>query len=155
MHFGAVRVDFEPIGPARTTPAKVARHPLGWAAVTDDGTLRALAPTRAALLTLLPRLHLAPAPGRPVAIRRAAAAGTPFQLRVWRACRAVPSGKTASYGALAQAIGCGSARAVGQALAHNPLCQLIPCHRVVGQRGPGGFAWGTELKRRWLGREST
>lgn len=155
MHFGDVRVVFEPIGPTRTTPARVAHLPLGWAAVTDDGTLRALAPTRTALLAILPRLHLDRAPGHPVAIRRAAAMGTPFQLRVWRACRAVPPGSTTTYGALARAIGCGSARAVGQALARNPLCQLIPCHRVVGQEGPRGFAWGTERQRQWLRREST
>lgn len=155
MHFGEVRVVFESTGPAPTRPARIARLPLGWGAVTDDGALRALTPTLPALRTLLPRLRLELAPGRPVAIRRALASGTPFQLRVWQACRALPPGTTCTYGALARTVGCGSARAVGQALARNPLCRLIPCHRVVGRRGAGGFAWGPKLKRRWLRREST
>jgi methylated-DNA-[protein]-cysteine S-methyltransferase len=64
--------------------------------------------------------------------------GTPFQLRVWQALRAVPAGRPTTYGALAKQIG-SAARAVGQACGSNPLPILIPCHRVVAANGLGGF----------------
>jgi methylated-DNA-[protein]-cysteine S-methyltransferase len=64
--------------------------------------------------------------------------GTPFQLRVWTALRAIPPGRPATYGALARLLG-SAPRAVGQACGANPLPILIPCHRVVAARGLGGF----------------
>lgn len=64
--------------------------------------------------------------------------GTPFQRRVWRALQSIPSGQTISYGMLAARIG-SCARAVGSACRKNPIPIVIPCHRVVGARGPGGF----------------
>ena len=78
-------------------------------------------------------------------------AGTPFQQRVWRELRKIPFGETTSYGALARAVGCGSAQAVGQAVHNNPIAILIPCHRVVGaDRSLTGFAGGLDVKRRLL-----
>ena len=65
-------------------------------------------------------------------------AGTPFQLRVWRALLAIPPGQPMTYGALAKQLG-SAARAVGQACGSNPLPILIPCHRVVAANGLGGF----------------
>jgi methylated-DNA-[protein]-cysteine S-methyltransferase len=65
--------------------------------------------------------------------------GTPHQLKVWRAMRRIPAGRTASYGKLAAAIS-SSARAVGNACRDNPVPLVQPCHRVVGANGPGGFA---------------
>ncbi len=67
-----------------------------------------------------------------------APAGTPFQLRVWQALRAIPPGRPVTYGALARQLGT-AARAVGQACGANPLPILIPCHRVVAANGLGGF----------------
>lgn len=64
--------------------------------------------------------------------------GTPFQLRVWEALRAIPHGAPTTYGALARQLGT-AARAVGQACGANPLPILIPCHRVVAAHGLGGF----------------
>ena len=65
---------------------------------------------------------------------------TAFQARVYAACRRVPRGRVSTYGDLAAAIGCGSARAVGQALKRNPFAPEVPCHRVVGADGGlGGF----------------
>lgn len=65
--------------------------------------------------------------------------GTAFQQRVWRALLAIAPGATARYGDIARA--CDSApRAVGQALAANPIPILIPCHRVVAAAGPGGYS---------------
>jgi methylated-DNA-[protein]-cysteine S-methyltransferase len=65
---------------------------------------------------------------------------TPFQQRVYDAARRIPKGKVTTYGALAKAIRCGSARAVGQALAKNPFAPVVPCHRVIASdRTLGGF----------------
>ncbi|MBX5466170.1 MAG: methylated-DNA--[protein]-cysteine S-methyltransferase [Firmicutes bacterium] len=81
--------------------------------------------------------------------------GTPFQLRVWEALRAIPYGMVWTYGAVAERIGSPrAARAVGQAVAENPLALVVPCHRVVGARGVlGGYRGGTALKRRLLALE--
>ena len=78
-------------------------------------------------------------------------AGTAFQQRVWRELVRVPFGDTVSYGALAKAAGCGSPRAVGQAVHNNPIAIMIPCHRVIGADGRlTGYAGGLEIKRRLL-----
>lgn len=78
---------------------------------------------------------------------------TPFRLRVWGAIRAIPCGETRTYGELAATLG-SSPRAVGQALGDNPLPILIPCHRVVGRQGLGGFAHARDGRildiKRWL-----
>jgi O-6-methylguanine DNA methyltransferase len=80
--------------------------------------------------------------------------GTPFQLRVWYACAAIPYGRTATYGQLAQDLGApGAARAVGGALHVNPVPLLIPCHRVLAASGPGGFGGGLPLKQALLRHE--
>jgi methylated-DNA-[protein]-cysteine S-methyltransferase len=75
--------------------------------------------------------------------------GTPFQLAVWEALRAIPHGKTASYGEVARSIGKpGAARAVGMACNRNPIAIIVPCHRVVGSSGAlAGYAGGPERKR--------
>lgn len=82
--------------------------------------------------------------------------GTAFQQRVWTALRAIPPGTTASYTAVAQAIGRPAAvRAVAQACAANPIAVAIPCHRVVRSDGAlSGFRWGIERKRALLDREA-
>ncbi|MBN2451945.1 MAG: MGMT family protein [Lentisphaeria bacterium] len=65
---------------------------------------------------------------------------SPFRRRVFALLCRVPPGAVTTYGALARALGCGSARAVGQALRHNPLAPLVPCHRVIAaDLTPGGF----------------
>ena len=81
--------------------------------------------------------------------------GTAFQQRVWRALRAIPFGETRSYGELAAGLGNpGASRAVGRANAINPLCLIVPCHRVIGADGSlTGFAFGEPLKRRLLEHE--
>lgn len=77
---------------------------------------------------------------------------TDFQRVVLEAARAVPYGEVKSYGWLARQVGSPhAARAVGQALARNPLPILVPCHRVVGGDGSlTGFSGGLEMKRRLL-----
>jgi methylated-DNA-[protein]-cysteine S-methyltransferase len=81
--------------------------------------------------------------------------GTVFQKRVWAALEEIPFGETRSYGQVAAAVGNrGAARAVGRANAANPICLLVPCHRVIGADGSlTGFALGEELKRRLLAHE--
>ena len=78
--------------------------------------------------------------------------GTVFQRSVWEALRAIPYGQTLSYGALAARVGKpGAARAVGSALGENPLCIVVPCHRVLAAGGKlGGFSAGLDWKRRLL-----
>ena len=79
--------------------------------------------------------------------------GTEHQQRVWRALRKIPTGKTASYGLLANKLDSG-ARAVGNACRNNPISIIVPCHRVVAANGPGGYGGATNgviLKRKlWL-----
>jgi methylated-DNA-[protein]-cysteine S-methyltransferase len=80
-----------------------------------------------------------------------AAAGTPFQRKVWEELRRIPRGTTRSYGEVAARIGKpGAGRAVGMANHHNPISVVVPCHRVVGADGSlAGYAGGLERKR-WL-----
>ncbi len=70
---------------------------------------------------------------------------TPFQRRVYRALLKIPRGKVTTYRLLAAHLGCGSYRAVGQALRRNPLAPLVPCHRVISSDlSPGGFQGRTD-----------
>ncbi len=72
---------------------------------------------------------------------------TPFRTLVLRELLKIPFGETISYGELAGRVGCGSARAVGQAVGWNPLPILVPCHRVVtGDARLGGYSGGLDLK---------
>jgi len=79
-----------------------------------------------------------------------------FERSVLLAERRVPYGRTITYGELAERIGRpGAARAVGGALARNPVPLLVPCHRTVAAGGRlGGFSGGPALKRRLLALES-
>jgi len=82
--------------------------------------------------------------------------GTPFQRSVWSALQRIPFGQTRSYGQIAAELGNPEAsRAVGRANATNPICLLVPCHRVVGGDGSlTGFAFGEDIKRRLLEHEA-
>lgn len=70
---------------------------------------------------------------------------------VMRAMAAIPYGETRTYGDLAEELDSGPV-AVGQACGANPVPVVVPCHRVVGADGPGGFSseGGVEAKRRLL-----
>ncbi len=56
---------------------------------------------------------------------------TVFQQSVYDICLRVPRGKVTTYGEIARVLGCGSSRAVGQALRCNPFAPRVPCHRVI------------------------
>ena len=79
----------------------------------------------------------------------------PFQKKVLRLALRIPYGRTVTYGQLAARAGRPrAARAVGRAMARNPLPLVIPCHRVVATGGGlGGYSGGLNLKRRLLALE--
>jgi AraC family transcriptional regulator of adaptative response/methylated-DNA-[protein]-cysteine methyltransferase len=78
--------------------------------------------------------------------------GAPFQIKVWEALLAVPSGHVTTYSEIARFIGHPRAvRAVGTAVGRNPVSWLIPCHRALRRDGAlGGYHWGLPVKRALL-----
>ncbi|WP_187393077.1 methylated-DNA--[protein]-cysteine S-methyltransferase [Maritimibacter fusiformis] len=82
--------------------------------------------------------------------------GAPFQIKVWEALLAVPSGHVTSYSEIAAAVGNPKAvRAVGTAVGRNPVSWLIPCHRALRKSGElGGYHWGLPVKRALLAWEA-
>ena len=81
--------------------------------------------------------------------------GTNFQIKVWEALLRLPAGEVTTYQALAEQVGSSSAaRAVGNAVAHNPVAYLIPCHRVLQKTGRfGNYRYGPTRKMAILGWE--
>lgn len=85
---------------------------------------------------------------------RLAPEGTSFQKKVWAQINQIPCGKTLTYSEIAAKVGHKkAARAVGSAAGANPICLIVPCHRVVGAKGLGGYAYGLDKKRKLLVRE--
>ena len=74
--------------------------------------------------------------------------GTNFQVRVWEALLRIPPGLVATYEDVASILGrSGATRAVGSAIARNPVAYLIPCHRVIRKTGAfGEYHWGATRK---------
>lgn len=81
--------------------------------------------------------------------------GTNFRIKVWEALLRIPEGIAVTYGDLAGWLGYpGGARAVGRAVAQNPVAVLIPCHRVLRSTGAfAGYRWGTARKKALLALE--
>jgi len=82
--------------------------------------------------------------------------GTNFQIQVWQALIRIPFGKAVTYEDIARHIGMPQAsRAVGNAVGHNPIPFLIPCHRVIRKMGEfGNYGEGPERKKAILGWEA-
>lgn len=82
--------------------------------------------------------------------------GAPFQIKVWEALLAIPTGHVTTYADIADAIGHPTAhRAVGTAVGRNPISFLIPCHRALRRDGGlGGYHWGLPRKRAMLAWEA-
>ena len=77
--------------------------------------------------------------------------GTPFQVSVWRELLKIPYGNVKTYSEIAERIGSPRAtRAVGNAVGANPIPIIVPCHRVVGANGLGGYSCGIEIKKKLL-----
>lgn len=81
--------------------------------------------------------------------------GTNFQLKVWEALLNIPAGTVTTYEGLAERIGQPTAsRAVGNAVGHNPIAVLIPCHRVINKVGRfGNYRYGAPRKMALLAKE--
>lgn len=81
--------------------------------------------------------------------------GSPVEMEVWTALRAIPSGETISYGAIAQSLPiAATAQDVGAACAANRIAVVVPCHRVVKSDGSiSGYRWGVQRKRRLINME--
>lgn len=79
-------------------------------------------------------------------------AGTPFQLKVWNQLQQIPFGQTLSYKDVAKHLKKDKAfRAVGTANGRNPVCIIVPCHRVISADGGlGGYSGGLRNKMRLL-----
>ncbi len=96
---------------------------------------------------------------RPAGTILLAPRGSLFRQAVWRALLEIPYGTVTTYGELARCLAGKSgkpvsARAVGGAVAHNPISILIPCHRVIGAKGNlTGYAGGLTRKRQILALE--
>jgi AraC family transcriptional regulator of adaptative response/methylated-DNA-[protein]-cysteine methyltransferase len=82
--------------------------------------------------------------------------GTDFEVRVWEKLLDIPMGKLTTYSDLATRAGAPKgARAVGAAVGKNPICFVVPCHRVIGKSGElTGYHWGLTRKRAMLGWEA-
>jgi AraC family transcriptional regulator, regulatory protein of adaptative response / methylated-DNA-[protein]-cysteine methyltransferase len=82
--------------------------------------------------------------------------GTDFEVRVWEKLLDIPMGKLTTYSDLAAKAGSPkAARAVGAAVGKNPICFVVPCHRVIGKSGElTGYHWGLTRKRAMLGWEA-
>lgn len=79
--------------------------------------------------------------------------GTPFQKEVWQILQTIPYGQTMTYKEISEKLASGqgrehmSAQAVGQAVGHNPVSLIVPCHRVIGTDGSlTGYAGGMDRK---------
>jgi len=98
--------------------------------------------------------HLAGQPAQYALADLDLSACTAFARQVYTYLHDIPPGQTRTYGQLAAALGKpGAARAVGRAMATNPVPLAVPCHRVVARHGLGGFTGGLDFKRRLLAME--
>jgi AraC family transcriptional regulator of adaptative response/methylated-DNA-[protein]-cysteine methyltransferase len=92
-------------------------------------------------------------PDRPL---RLVLIGTDFEVRVWETLMRIPMGRATTYSDIAGSLGTPkAARAVGAAVGKNPVCFVVPCHRVIGKSGElTGYHWGLTRKRAMLGWEA-
>jgi AraC family transcriptional regulator of adaptative response/methylated-DNA-[protein]-cysteine methyltransferase len=81
--------------------------------------------------------------------------GSPVEMAIWKALRAIPAGETRTYGAIAQSLPItATAQDVGAACAANRVAVAVPCHRVVKSDGSiAGYRWGVQRKRRLINME--
>ena len=97
-----------------------------------------------------------PALWKPKQPLRVVLIGTDFEVRVWEKLLDIPMGKLDTYSGIAAKVGePKAARAVGAAVGKNPICFVVPCHRVIGKSGDiTGYHWGLTRKRAMLGWEA-
>lgn len=143
-----------PIGPLLLVGDGEALHGIAFAPAAPDPSWREDA---AALAPVAAQLDEYFHDGRTAFDVPLVLAGTPFQVEVWEALRAIRYGETISYGELAEQIGKpGAVRAVGATNGRNPIPIIVPCHRVIGADGSlTGFGGGIATKRALLDLERT
>ena len=92
-------------------------------------------------------------PDRPL---RVVLIGTDFEVRVWESLLKIPMDRATTYSDIARSLGKpNAARAVGGAVGRNPVCFVVPCHRVIGKSGDlTGYHWGLTRKRAIIGWEA-
>ncbi|MPZ55761.1 MAG: methylated-DNA--[protein]-cysteine S-methyltransferase [Rhizobiales bacterium] len=97
-----------------------------------------------------------PALWRPEQPLRVVLIGTDWEIRVWETLLKVPMGRATTYSDIAAKVRTPkAARAVGAAVGKNPVCFVVPCHRVIGKSGDiTGYHWGLTRKRAMLGWEA-
>jgi O-6-methylguanine DNA methyltransferase len=129
-------------------------------AVIERGTIEAIAARDSIALEPLPEAlsvlaRFARGEAVDVATAPVALAGPPFFSKIWSALRGVGRGEVCTYAHLARAARSPRAmRAVGQAMAKNPLPLVVPCHRVIADHARlGGYTGGTDRKRALLALE--
>ena len=121
-----------------STPEGTQRRLLRYTGVVEEGAPPAF--VRAAIARIQALLQGTP---DDLADLPLAMEGVPeFHQRVYAVARAIPPGEVLTYGDVARRVGePGAARAVGQALGHNPFAPVVPCHRVLAAGGrSGGFS---------------
>ncbi|AOL16729.1 cysteine methyltransferase [Sulfolobus sp. A20] len=88
--------------------------------------------------------------GKPVDLREPISLRTyPFRLSVYKEVMKIPWGKVETYKQIADRLNT-SPRAIGMALSKNPILLIIPCHRVISEKGLGGYSRGVKLKKALL-----
>lgn len=128
-----------PVGPLSVTEEDGAITALSWSGASSGGSAllqQALAQLRAYFAGELTAFDL------PLRVR-----GSEFQRAVCDAMLEIPLGETRTYGDIARDLGA-PPQPVGNACGSNPIPVIIPCHRVLGAKGLGGFsgAGGVETK---------
>ena len=128
-----------PLGQITVTEQDGAITTLGWWAGGRDHTPLLVEAERQVTAFFAGALREFSLPLRPI--------GGDLQQRVWREMRRIPFGETREYGQIAKALDV-AAQPVGQACGQNPIPIIIPCHRIVGAAGLGGFSapGGVETK---------
>lgn len=154
--FGRCLIAQGPRGICRLTFVEPEDGAAEWAALQEDWPRARLLRDDSVAARLAEKIFAQPGSSRSSPALRAFVRGTAFQVRVWRALLNIESGTLVSYGRLAASLGqSAAARAVGGAVAKNPLAYLIPCHRVIRETGVvGDYRWGQARKRAILAWES-
>ena len=139
-------------------PSEREEETIAWIVSSAPGATRGSPPPWAEELIHLVSTHLGGTPQDFTAIPLDLERVPPFYRAVYLAARDIPPGQTITYGELAARLGRprGAARAVGQALAKNPIPLVVPCHRILGAaRAAVGFSapGGVQTKARLLALE--
>lgn len=89
----------------------------------------------------------------PITIKYKVENVTEFTKKVIDCIKEIPYGKTITYKDIATKLNCKSYQAIGSAVGKNPICIIIPCHRVLGKNNIGGFSGGINNKINLLKKE--